>query len=133
MSVNLISVRFVSHQHVPFWHSASLREKEALVGDICNEATSVEKFHTIEIFTIGWNTGAYSRLKKLYPSKALAYVNKLHSGGWIDDETYHLMFCAVNNLLVKNSWPGYARWELYPVSFSEIGERSWDGDTSISE
>lgn len=114
MSVNLSHISFSRIQQVPFWKANSQEEKASLVERVCDECTSVEVYHVVTIFTYGWTGGARSRVKTLHPDKALAYVNRLYAGKWIDDATYHLMFCAVNNLLAKNSWPSHAGWELVP-------------------
>lgn len=114
MSVKLSHVSFTRTQQVPLWTSDSQKEKESIVENICSEDTSVEDYYQIVIYTWGWENGARSRVKKLHPNRALAYVNKLFTGGWIDDDTYHLMYCSVNNLLQKNSWPGHAKWEMFP-------------------
>jgi len=122
MSVKLSHVSFVRTQQIPLWFAVSQKEMGAMVDKICDEDTSVEEYYQIVISTWGWTNGARSRTKKLHPSRALAYVNKLFSGGWIDDSTYHLMYSSVRSLLQKNSWPGYVEWEVVPFSFANINE-----------
>lgn len=45
-----------------------------------------------------WPTGTRIRTKKLSVHRALSYVNKLHEGKWVDDDTYHVMYCVVDEL-----------------------------------
>ena len=53
----------------------------------------------VQILTSGWAGGAYMRTKNLPLNKALSYVNKLHIGNWISDDTYNTMYTVVDFLL----------------------------------
>lgn len=61
--------------------------------------SGIMKFVYIRICTYGWPQGPRCRVKNLTPNRALAYVNKLHQGRWIDDAVYDSMYAAVNDLL----------------------------------
>lgn len=53
----------------------------------------------VQIITSGWTGGAKLRTKNLPLDRALAYVNKLHIGKWIDDDNYNTMYTLVDFLL----------------------------------
>lgn len=56
-------------------------------------------YYLFEIVSYGWEQGARSRVKRLSLNRALGYINKLHSGGWIDDDVYHAAYTASGRLL----------------------------------
>ncbi len=56
-------------------------------------------YYYFEIVSFGWNQGARSRVKRLPLNRVLGYINKLHSGGWINDDVYHAAYTASDRLL----------------------------------
>lgn len=67
-----------------------------------------KSFHTsrqfayIEMVSVGWEKGTRCRVKRTSITRALEYVNKLHSGHWIDDDTYHSAYTAVDELIRRH-------------------------------
>lgn len=53
----------------------------------------------VQLITAGWAGGAKLRTKNLPLNRALAYVNKLHIGKWIDDDNYNTMYTLIDFLL----------------------------------
>lgn len=53
----------------------------------------------VQLITSGWVGGAKLRTKNLPLNRALAYVNKLHTGKWIDDDNYNTMYTLIDFLL----------------------------------
>lgn len=62
----------------------------------------------VQIITAGWAGGAKLRTKNLPLNRALAYVNKLHTGKWIDDDNYNTMFTLIDFLIQDHTpdWEG---------------------------
>lgn len=116
-----------SNVHVMFIRQLSVEQASFLThyvdetfGEFANdfmyEPTS---YRYLEIGTFGWSTGARMRVKKVSVDRALPYVNKLHAGGWIDDETYHRMYGTVDALLSGQFGYEHARGMWCPESLSE--------------
>lgn len=57
------------------------------------------QFTYVEMVSVGWDKGARHRVKRVSITRALEYVNKLHSGHWIDDDAYHSVHTAVDALI----------------------------------
>ncbi|DAD52405.1 hypothetical protein QIJ08_gp1 [ssRNA phage SRR5466725_2] len=53
----------------------------------------------VQLITAGWAGGARLRTKNLPLDRALAYVNKLFSGNWIDVDNYNTMYTLIDFLL----------------------------------
>lgn len=115
-------VRVIQVQQISMWEAEDELigrrfPVESLLGD--NHPNYFRSYTYLEIVTSGWKSGASTRVKKLVPGGALSYVNKLHSGRWIDDEQYDLMYTATDALLRKLHLGPWA-WTVLPSQFSDV-------------
>ena len=101
MSVKIISVRIHHVNQTNIDREVSETELEWFWFDGKYFHTS-HRFDFIEIVSFGWECGARSRVKRISVARALGYINKLHTGGWIDDDVYHAAYMAVDRLISSN-------------------------------
>lgn len=110
MSVTLAFVRFVQVQQLNGDVSHSSYVYESLCGD--DLPPDLLCYHFFEIGTVGWAGGSRFRVKRIAVARALAYANRLHAGGWIDDDNYDRLYgsiealCYKHRSLIGNQWIG---------------------------
>lgn len=103
MSVTFITARINDVFQYCNFPEMTLEEAESLSAQWYYTPSSgfwvKTNYKFVQILTCGWAGGAYMRTKNLPLNKAHSYVNKLHIGNWIDDDTYNTMYTVVDFLL----------------------------------
>jgi len=118
--VRFCCVRVNQVQQFENWHD-DLVGNHILIDAFTGETLpdSFVSYVYLELVTTGWSNGARTRVRKLTCDRALAYINKLHAGNWIDDATYDTMYSATDALLWKLHLGPWA-WTVEPYQFSDL-------------
>lgn len=102
MSVTFITARINDVFQYNNFPEMTLEEAESLDAHWYYTSSGLwvkTNYKFVQILTCGWSGGAFLRTKNLPLNKALLYVNKLHIGKWISDDTYNTMYTVVDFLL----------------------------------
>lgn len=122
MSVSLVTVRVNTCNQFQHFPEMTLEEANEISADWYFSPDSgfwvLTEYRFIQIITAGWTGGAFMRTKNVSLTKALSYVNKLHAGKWIDDNTYDTMYTLVDQLLSRFDPVRTAQWEVPPFDFA---------------